>query len=398
MLKTIAEAPAVQTTIIILNPEPGEARQIAGWLRRAGLSSIFTARTADEALFLIGRQNVSLLICDEAITQSVEARLLWHIQACGHTPPPAIVRIIHPDAITNLAPDRPKATEIITKPISSHDVVLRVGSALQRPDLLGVLDRNTDQSATHLATARRMQLGLLPTLEQLSILQDQNTLGISGFCRSGDAVGGDFWGVWPTSRGRLAITLADFAGHGLSAALNTFRLHTILSESPLPRGLPRHMTSLLNQRLHALLPRGDYATMIYLLADPVQSRVAWCSAGGPPPLYISAGGAQNLDGRGLPLGIKPDAPYQSHTAKFAEPGILCLFSDGLYEGGAGQPDISRAAIAAKLTDAAALAKESRLVEAAELATAELESLGDEHPTDHVDDVMAVCLALGGNAP
>ena len=60
-------------------------------------------------------------------------------------------------------------------------------------------------------------------------------------------------------------------------------------------------------------------------------------------------------------------------------------------------DASEADEAAGRTDSGAvlLAKEGRLIEAAELACAELEALKDGHPTDHVDDVMAVCLAMGG---
>lgn len=136
--------------------------------------------------------------------------------------------------------------------------------------------------------------------------------------------------------------------------------------------------------------------MIYTQIDPANYRIAWSSAAGPPPIFVSASGeAMDLSGRGLPLGIKADAAFQSYRARLPGPGILCLFSDGLYESGASAPDVSREKIADALAGAARLAGEARLAEAAQLGVHALESLRDQHAClDHSDDVMAICAALG----
>ena len=197
---------------------------------------------------------------------------------------------------------------------------------------------------------------------------------------------------------RFALALADFAGHGLGAALNTFRLHALFAEDALPRASPVRMTRLLNRRLHALLQRGQYATMIYAQIDPNARRIEWCSAGGPPPLFVSASAAEDLDGRGLPLGVKPDAEYFSSVMKIPTAGILCVFSDGLYEGGSTTPDIMRDEIASVLAQPAKMAAAGNLAAAAQRANAELEALRDRYPcADHSDDVMTVCVALGPSA-
>ena len=396
MTQLPAAEPETPLPIIVLDPDVREARRISDWLRSAGLGTILMARTCEEAIFVLGRQNVSLLIIDESLPPSAELRVLRHITADHTRTPPPLVRLIGNGSTNPLALGRMMASEVVQKPLELHDVVVRVGTALQRNDLLGHLDRDRNQSADHLETARRMQLGLLPTNEQIGVLQTECGVGLAGLCRSGEAVGGDFWAAWPTGRGRLALAVVDFAGHGLSAALNTFRLHAILSEQTLPRGAPRRMTTVLNRRLHALLPRGHYATMIYAQIDPASYRVVWSSAAGPPPIFVSAsGGTMDLSGRGLPLGIKADAAFQSYRACLPGPGILCLFSDGLYECGASAPDISREKIAAALAGAARLAGEARLTEAAQLGVHALESLRDDHLClDHSDDVMAICAAIG----
>jgi serine phosphatase RsbU (regulator of sigma subunit) len=155
------------------------------------------------------------------------------------------------------------------------------------------------------------------------------------------------------------------------------------------------MTRLLNRRLHALLQRGQYATMVYALVDPATHQIDWCSAGGPPPLFVSATGGLDLEGSGLPLGVRPDAAYRIRKATLPGAGILCMFSDGLYESGAGSADIGRDEIAQALAAPARLAREGRLPEATRRATAALEILRDQHVCqDHSDDVMAVCVAVG----
>jgi sigma-B regulation protein RsbU (phosphoserine phosphatase) len=383
--------------IIVFDPDIGVARQVAEWLRSAGLGRISTARTADEAIFLLGRQSAALLIIDEALPLTAEMRVLRHLAAGGHGAPP-IVRLIAEDSSDPLAMGRPMAAEAAQKPLDALDLVIRVGCAMQRPDLAGQMDRRRDHAAAQVAAASRMQVGLLPTAGQIKELQAAGTVGVAGFLRSGEAVGGDFWGAWPTGRGRLAVALADFAGHGLSAALNTFRLHAMLTERRLPRGMPTRMMSILNRRLCSMLPCGQYATMIYAQIDPIGHRVVWCSAGGPPPLFVTTGGARALEARGLPLGVRPNAIYRRSYASLRGAGILCLFSDGLYEGGARSEEVPQRAIVAALAPAASLANAGHLPEAADLGIRELAALRDRYACiDHSDDVTAVCIAFAPSA-
>ena len=381
--------------IIVLNPDLAEARQIAGWLRAAGLGAISSVRTCDEAIFMLGRGRPSLLIIDEGVPERAEQRLLRHIRWAGTGDDPALVRLVGENAPDRLASGRPMAADVIHKPLTAHDVVLRVGTAMQRPDLIGRLDSARDQTAQHLEAARQMQIGLLPTPDQLRILRADLGVGVAALYRSGEAVGGDFWGIWPTGRGRFALAIADFAGHGLSAALNTFRLHALLSEQTLPRGQPTRMTALLNQRLHGLLPRGQYATMIYLHIDPGTRSAVWCSAGGPAPMFVSVAASHDLVARGLPLGVRAGTVYRRQWMRFPGPGILAVFSDGLFESGSHDPEVPRTDIAEALAKPARLAAGGSLMAAAQDGVNRLEALRDLHPCPgYSDDIMAICVAFG----
>ena len=390
-----ADAAPLQAPIIVVDPDTATAREMAKWLSNAGLARISTARTADEAIFMLGRRHPALLIIDEALPRAAEQRLLRHITAHGNEGPPPIVRLISKGSSDPLALGRCMAVGVAQKPLDGHDLVVRVGAAMARTGLAEQMDRSRNHLAENEAAASRMQLGLLPTPAQIDDLQTACGVGVAGFLQSGEAVGGDFWGAWPTERGRLAVTVADFAGHGLSAALNTFRLHTMLFDHTLPRGMPTRMMDVLNSRLYAMLPRGQYATMVYAHINPATHRMVWCSAGGPAPLFVSARGCRELAGRGLPLGVRPGAVYRRYSAELEESGMLCLFSDGIYESGAVSADVPQQAIADALREPAALAQAGLLRQAAELATRELAFLRERHArVDHSDDVTAVCIALG----
>lgn len=76
-------------------------------------------------------------------------------------------------------------------------------------------------------------------------------------------------------------------------------------------------------------------------------------------------------------------------------GILAVFSDGLIESGANDPEVPRSAIADALAEPARLAAAGDLITAAQAGTSQLEALRDSHPCrGHSDDVVAICVAFG----
>ena len=191
---------------IVLHDDAREAREVAGWLRHAGLGTVSTARNADEAIFMLGQQNASLLIIDHAITELAERRLLAHISRTGGDPPPTIVRLLPEGAPQADFVRSARATGVLHKPLRAHEVVAGVGTAMQRPDLVGRLDRGRDQSAEHLKAARRMQQGLLPAREQLGRAAGGMPCGHLGILSSWRGGGRRFLGrvanrAWPLRAG-----------------------------------------------------------------------------------------------------------------------------------------------------------------------------------------------------
>ena len=86
----------------------------------------------------------------------------------------------------------------------------------------------TSEMEHQLAAAIALQSDMLPSSEQLAEIQGRCPLDLSSYYKPRDGVGGDIWGTEVISPQRIMIYIADFTGHGVSAALNTARFHSFV--------------------------------------------------------------------------------------------------------------------------------------------------------------------------
>lgn len=183
-----------------------------------------------------------------------------------------------------------------------------------------------------MAVARSMQAELLPPAAELAWLHQRYGVRISGFFETSCTLGGDLWGLDPLDDHRFILWLADFSGHGVTAALNTFRLHTLLEHTTQDRDRPAVFLGELNQRLIGLLPKGQYATMLYGVVDVREHRFTYAAAAAPRPV-VSLPGQPVVpgDGSGLPLGVARSAVYAERSLDLPPGAALFLASDALSE-------------------------------------------------------------------
>jgi sigma-B regulation protein RsbU (phosphoserine phosphatase) len=129
------------------------------------------------------------------------------------------------------------------------------------------------------------------------------------------------------------IYVADFTGHGVSAALNTARFHSFVHMKLRSTDHPAWLLHELNNRLHAVLPTGQFATMFCAIIDFYMQTIEYASAGAPPQLYCKSSEAtyEVIYQPSLPLGILANVAYESQTVAFRPGGSLVLYTDGLVE-------------------------------------------------------------------
>jgi PAS domain S-box-containing protein len=218
------------------------------------------------------------------------------------------------------------------------DVTEEVENATRLSDAYALLKDMFDDVQTYrdrleedLNTARDTQKELLPTPAVLSETEERTAVSITSHFEPSSELGGDIWGISPLSGRRFAIYIADFSGHGVSAALNTFRLHALIQEASVPKDDPAFFLQHLNLHLKALLPIGQYATMLYGVIDADQGLFTYAAAGAPRPLVLdlTTGAVTPGNGSGLPLGATERARYENRTLVFPANSLLLLWSDAL---------------------------------------------------------------------
>ncbi len=184
-----------------------------------------------------------------------------------------------------------------------------------------------------LAGAIALQNDMLPSVARLAQIQDHCPLDLSSYYNQRDGIGGDIWGIEVTGPQRVMIYSADFTGHGVGAALNAARFHSFVHMMWQRTGRPEFLLRRLNQRLHEVLPTGQFATMFCAMIDFAMHKIEYASAGAPPQLYRASPEHpfEVISQPSLPLGILRDAAYESKAIPFFAGGALVLYTDGLVE-------------------------------------------------------------------
>ena len=225
------------------------------------------------------------------------------------------------------------ATDLVTKPINKNELLARVHIHLENQILLTDLRDYHARTQTELNMARDMQGQLLPQPDSFPDIQSRRGIQIESHFETSSELGGDFWGLHEIDETRMSVFITDFSGHGVTAALNTFRLHTLIQQQLRDHEDPAEYMMALNRKLSPLLPVGQYATMLYGVIDTAQDKFTFATAATTAPIIGNNDPHQVkfLDGSGIPLGVIDDATYENREIDFPPGTFLFLYSDALTE-------------------------------------------------------------------
>ncbi len=226
------------------------------------------------------------------------------------------------------------ASDYLCKPIDPGELIARTQVHLSQKLLMEDLRAYRARTNAELAAARNMQNRLMPSAHNVEVCERVYNMKIGSYFETSSILGGDCWGMRPLSDNRLAIYMYDFSGHGVTAAMNVFRMHTVMQESISGGGGdPGSFLTILNRQLHPLLERDEFATMFYGVIDTDANCLLYSCAAVPPIILFTRNENSPimLNGRGFPIGVVPNATYETKFVPFTHTDMLLVFSDGLIE-------------------------------------------------------------------
>ncbi len=148
------------------------------------------------------------------------------------------------------------------------------------------------------------------------------------------AVGGDYYDIFPLKNGKYCLAFGDVAGKGVPASLVMSRLASAV------RSIFQHVdeadeaVSQINDHMCAKAVEGRFVTFVATLLDPASHSISVVNAGHMSPMV------RKLDGTieelpegtvGIPLGVLEGFSYQS-VQRTLDPGdTVVIYTDGVSE-------------------------------------------------------------------
>jgi len=318
--------------VLIVDDNRVNLHLLTALLERTGQFSIDTAIDGENALKAMEQTAPDLILLDLMMPKLDGFEFCQIVRA---NPDFADLPVLVQSSL-NRSEDRAKAfaagaTDYITKPINMKEMMARIRIHLENRSLVRDLQGYRARAENELRLARCMQERLLPAPRQDHRL-DAMGIEFDALFVPTSELGGDLWGCRPLKGNRLLLYIVDFSGHGVGAALNTFRLHAIIQGMDTD-GEPGEILAAINKRLSALLPTGQFATMLLAVLDLDSDICRYASAGSTAPVFWQGKDKQGHleDSAGLPLGILPEVAYSTHIQPLPSGSRLFLYSDGAIE-------------------------------------------------------------------
>ncbi len=163
-------------------------------------------------------------------------------------------------------------------------------------------------------------------------------ISIAYTTRPANTVAGDYYDVFPrpgktNEENRVMFAVADVAGKSIPAAMLMATLQASLKTLSTAQVALPELVANMNKYACSNSQGGLRFTTAFLAEyDPARRTFHYINAGhNNPILRRSDGSIERLDVGGLPLGIQPEAKYESASVTLAPGDWLIIFTDGLVE-------------------------------------------------------------------
>ncbi|MBP2303515.1 PP2C family protein-serine/threonine phosphatase [Azospirillum picis] len=240
------------------------------------------------------------------------------------------------------------ADDFLSKPVDMQTLAARLRVAERILTLQQRMQRNNTllaQTNQKLRTAyRRLQEDMEAAARvQRSLLPKPSLdLGVARFAAAltpSTEISGDVYNYQVLPDGSVAFYVLDVAGHGARAALMSVMLCRLLTaeafverdDGRTPRQ-PDAVVADLNRQFQCDDSISDYFTMICGILDRDGRVLRFCQAGHPNPVVLPLRGRPVAVGNGgFPVGLFPDADYETVEVRLEPGDRMFFYSDGVTE-------------------------------------------------------------------
>jgi serine phosphatase RsbU (regulator of sigma subunit)/anti-sigma regulatory factor (Ser/Thr protein kinase) len=174
------------------------------------------------------------------------------------------------------------------------------------------------------------------TLQHASIATVPRRIGtfsLSAIYRAGTGdleVGGDWYDAFRMADGRIVVSIGDVTGKGLRASVIMSKVRQALRVAAQIQIPPSAVLDAADRALKEEYPQAIVTAFVAVI-DDVEGVINYANAGHPRPLVrMPDGSVTQLDGGGLPLGLRlREEANDTYVAALVPGSLLVFYTDGL---------------------------------------------------------------------
>jgi sigma-B regulation protein RsbU (phosphoserine phosphatase) len=328
------------TALLVVDDNEDNRYTLSQRLKRLGYADIAFATNGREALDALRGRPFDLMLLDVMMPEMNGYEVLEQLRADERLRHLPVIMISAVDQIESVIRCiELGAEDYLQKPFNPTLLRARVGASLDKKRMRDEIVTHLDRVEAELRKAREIQLEMLPA--EFPAAPPPAHLDVHATLHPAREVGGDLYDYFYSDPETLCIAIADVAGKGAPAALFMARTKTLVRmvATLLPgagsgrRPAPHEVVARVNSELCRENGSLMFVTLFFAMLDLPTRTLTYCNAGHNPPYLVDARGgvAPFHEGRGHPLGIRPDARCSSASRPLSPGDCLYLFTDGITE-------------------------------------------------------------------
>jgi sigma-B regulation protein RsbU (phosphoserine phosphatase) len=337
---------------LLIEDNPGDARLIQLMVEEAGggLFEFERVERLGEALERLSEGGIGVVLLDLSLPDSRGLDTFLQLHARAPRVPIIVLSGLNDTTVAVQAVHEGAQDYLIKGQVDGQLLVRAMRYAIERKRMTEQLGRYAEELRNKNAQleadfnmAREIQEIFLPHQYPTFphwVAPEESALRFSHRYLPAQAVGGDFFDIFPITDTVGGVFLCDVMGHGMRAALVTAIMRGLVEElMPVAADAGKFLTEV-NRSLHTILKRTRdpfLATAMYLVADLAAGELRFASAGHPSPLIVRRDARvvetlKQCDPRhGPALGLFAKAVYPTGRCPLQVNDLVLLFTDGLYE-------------------------------------------------------------------